>query len=194
MGATLSLKKSAGTNGHLNGNSGFQSLDSLPDEQLVEMYRTGDQKAFDALIRRYERPIYNLAYRLARNHDDAQEIVGEAYLRICLNLHLIQHAVTLRAWMNRIVANIYINMRRRLKRTRAESLEALEEKAGDAVFRSVDALPEQPEAHAEASERKSIVDQAIRALPEYQRPIVAQFYQEGRSYEEIADTMHIPTW
>src|SRR5437867_4821467 len=110
----------------------LQSLDSMSDEQLVDMYRTGDQKAFDALIRRYERPIYNLAYRLARNHDDAQEIVGEAYLRICLNLHLIQHAVTLRAWMNRIVANIYINMRRRVKRTRAESLDALEEKAGDA--------------------------------------------------------------
>lgn len=195
MGAAICQKQFDGlsSKASTSGQSVPDHMEGLSDEKLIALYREGNQKAFDALIKRYERPIYNFAYRLSHNHDDAQEIVGEAYLRICLNLHLIQHAVTLRAWINRIVANIYINMRRRVKRTRAESLDALEEKAGDAVFRSVDALPESPEIHAEMSERKRIVDQAIRALPEYQRPIVSLFYQEGRSYEEIADFMHIPT-
>lgn len=195
MGASICKKLFDSSTKHTSTSTqtGLEHMGSLSDEQLIGLYREGNQKAFDVLIKRYERPIYNFAYRLSRNHDDAQEIVGEAYLRICLNVHLIQHAVTLRAWINRIVANIYINMRRKVKRTRAESLDALEEKAGDAVFRSVDAMPESPETHAEVSERRRIVDQAIRSLPDYQRPIVSLFYQEGRSYEEIADVMQIPT-
>src|SRR5258708_9112245 len=108
-------------------------LDSMPDEQLIARYRDGDQRACEALIRRHERSIYNFAYRLSRNHEDAQEIVGETHLRICLNLHLVQHPVPIPAWINRIVANIYINMRRHLMRNPTVSLEALEEKAGDAV-------------------------------------------------------------
>src|SRR2546421_3875096 len=78
---------------------------ALQDERLIAMSCMGDERAFDTLIGRYERPIYRLAYRLSGNHDDAQEIAAETFLRICRNLSGIRSAITLRAWINRIVAN-----------------------------------------------------------------------------------------
>jgi len=177
----------------LDSNQAVEALESMSDEQLIELYRRGDRRACEALIQRHDRSIYNLAYRLSRNHEDAQEIVGETHLRICLNLHLVQHAVTIPAWINRIVANIYINMRRHLKRNPTVSLDALEEKAGDAVCYTAGAVGGSPERYAEAAERKALLKRAISMLPASQRPVVALFHQEGRSYEEIADSLNIPT-
>jgi len=170
-----------------------ESLECLDDERLINLFRCGDKRAFDVLIRRYERQIYNLAYRLSKNYDDAHEIASEALLRICYNVKSVQHAITLPAWINRIVANVYINMRRHAKRHPAASLEGLQEKAGDAVFRSVSPTQLSPQEQAEASERNQILNKAIAALPPSQRPLVTLFHREGRTYEEIATTLRIPT-
>jgi RNA polymerase sigma-70 factor (ECF subfamily) len=169
------------------------ALTSLTDEQLIEMYRLGDRKAFDTLIHRYERQIYNLAYRMSRNYDDAQEITSEAFLRICQNLPSVEHAITLPAWINRIVVNVYINMHRHARRRPATSLEGLQEKAGDAVFLTDGSENGSLQKHAEATERAEILKRAIAALPPSHRPLVTLFHSEGRTYEEIARAMRIPT-
>ena len=169
------------------------ALGALTDERLIELYRAGDKKAFDALIHRYERQIYNLAYRMSKNYDDAQEIASEAFVRICLNLPSVEHAITLPAWINRIVVNVYINMHRHARRHPATSLEGLQEKAGDAVFLMDKSENGSLQKHAEATERAEILKKAIEALPPSHRPLVTLFHTEGRTYEEIARTLRIPT-
>lgn len=169
-----------------------ETLESMSDEKLIEKCREGDRAAFDALIRRYERPIYHLAYRLAGNYDDAHEIAAETFLRIYRAIGTFQCAITLPAWINRIVANVFFDMRRRAHRHPAVSLEALVEKAGDAVFSAEDSTRISPQSQAEDNERKTILNNAINALPDYQRTMVTLFHTEGRTYEEIADIMRIP--
>lgn len=169
-----------------------ESVDSLNDEKLIDRCREGDRNAFDVLIRRYERPIYHLAYRLAGNYDDAHEIAAETFLRIYRAIGTFQCAITLPAWINRIVANVFFDMRRRAHRHPAVSLEGLMEKAGDAVLPCDDVHTVSPQAQVEENERKHILDDAISALPDYQRMMVTLFHNEGRSYEEIADIMRIP--
>jgi len=174
---------------HLN----TEPLDRLSDEKLIEKCRVGDRAAFDALIKRYERPIYHLAYRFAGNYDDAHDIAAETFLRIYRAIGSFQCAVTLPAWINRIVANVFYDIRRHAHRHPAVSLDAMVEKTGDAHLAAIETNhAELPESRAEENERRAILSEAIRELPDYQRDMVTLFHSDGRTYEEIADIMRVP--
>jgi RNA polymerase sigma-70 factor (ECF subfamily) len=167
-------------------------LQSLSDEELVEKCRQSDPTAFDVLIRRYERSIYRMALRLTGNYDDAHDIAAEAFLRIYRAFDTFQAAITLPAWVKRIVTNVYHDRRRYVRRRPAVSLDVLIEKTGDALGVEESTSPASPYAQVEANECKNILNQAIKALPEYQRRIIMLFHREDCSYEEIADEMGIP--
>ncbi len=169
-----------------------EHFESLSDEKLIDKCRQGDSAAFDALIKRYERPIYHLAYRLSGNYDDAHDIAAETFLRIYRAIGTFQCAITLPAWINRIVANVFYDTRRHAHRHPSVSLDALVEKTGDSLMNSDSSPISSPESHAEENERKQILGDAINALPDYQRTMVTLFHSEGRTYEEIADIMAIP--
>ena len=168
------------------------NLESLSDAEIVRKCAAGDRPAFDVLIRRYERPIYHLAYRLAGNHDDAHDIAAEAFLRIFRSIGTFRCAITLPAWVNRIVANVFYDMKRRQQRHPASSLDALAEKTGGKLLVAEESGRTSPQKHAEESERSRILSDAISNLPDYQRTMVTLFHSEGRSYEEIASMMSIP--
>jgi RNA polymerase sigma-70 factor (ECF subfamily) len=168
------------------------SLENMTDEQLVRECTAGNRKAFDVLLHRYERPIYHLAYRLAGNHDDAHDIAAEAALRIFRSIGTFRCAITLPAWINRIVANVFYDMRRRQQRHPASSLDALAEKTGGKLLAAEDNSRTSPHVHAEENEKTRILSEAIAALPDYQRTMVTLFHSEGRTYEEIASMMDIP--
>lgn len=165
---------------------------SLTDEQLINRCRLGEKAAFDALIGRYERPIFHLAYRLAGNYDDAHDIAAETFLRIYRSIGTFQCAITLPAWINRIVANVFFDTRRHAHRHPSVSLDALVEKAGDAMLQAAPDTHDSPQVHVEDQERRAILAQAVSTLPDYQRMMVTLFHSEGRTYEEIADIMSIP--
>lgn len=167
-------------------------LDSLSDELLIERCRQNDRKAFDVFIKRYERLIFSLAYRLAGNYEDAHDIAAESFLRIFRSIGRFQHVITLRAWIKRIVVNVAYDSRRKAKRTNAVSLEGLVEKSGDGVLNDKGHPQQSPHEVAETNERKRILRKAITQLPEHQRQMVTLFHWEGRSYEEIASMLDIP--
>lgn len=172
-----------------------EQLESLSDEKLIDKCRKGDRAAFDALLKRYERPIYHLAYRLAGNYDDAHDIAAETFIRVYRAIGSFQCAITLPAWINRIVANVFYDTRRHAHRHPSVSLDALIEKSGDTFMNTVNADAKSigaPEALAEANERKRILGAAIESLPDYQRTMVTLFHSDECTYEEIADIMAIP--
>jgi len=170
----------------------IEQLESLSDEKLIDKCRQNDRAAFDVLIKRYERPIYHLAYRLAGNYDDAHDIAAETFLRIYRAIGTFQCAITLPAWINRIVANVFYDTRRHAHRHPSVSLDAMVEKTGDTVFAEESKSVASPHSQAEENERKTILNDAISSLPDYQRMMVTLFHSEGRTYEEIADIMRIP--
>jgi RNA polymerase sigma-70 factor (ECF subfamily) len=180
------------TRAHIDNFSYGENLENLSDEKLIDKCRTGSREAFDVLIKRYERPIYHLAYRLSGNYDDAHDIAAETFLRIYRAIGTFQCAITLPAWINRIVANVFYDTRRHAYRHPAVSLDALVEKTGDSLLANEKNTARSPHAEAEENEKKSILARAIQSLPDYQRMMVTLFHSEGRTYEEIADIMKIP--
>jgi RNA polymerase sigma-70 factor (ECF subfamily) len=169
-----------------------EQMEQLSDAELIERCQANDKGAFNVLIKRYERPIYHLAYRLAGNYDDAHDIAAETFLRIYRAIGTFQCAITLPAWINRIVANVFYDTRRHAHRHPAVSLDALVEKTGDSLLAGENTTSPSPERNAEENETRDILVKAINELPDYQRMMVTLFHNEGRTYEEIAEIMSIP--
>jgi RNA polymerase sigma-70 factor (ECF subfamily) len=162
------------------------------DEQLIARYRSGDSEALNLLILRHRGRIYNLAYRLAGNREDAEDITSETFLRLCLRMHSIQNALSLTAWINRVVANVYIDMFRRSRRFPAISLDALPERAESFVLQATCYSQYAPELKVEAAEFKVVYEKAVAALPRSLRPVLVLYHDSGWSYEEIAEALQIP--
>lgn len=170
----------------------FRSYDRMNDAELVAWCQKGDNGAMDALIARFKRPIYALAYRLAGNYDDASDVAAAAILRVCQNINKCKSAVTLPAWVNRIVVNTFYDMCRSAKKSQAVSLEALTENTDASSLPFIDSKEKSPLTVVSEQEQRDILHKALAKLPGLHAEILSQFYLEERSYEEISEMTHVP--
>jgi RNA polymerase sigma-70 factor (ECF subfamily) len=167
-------------------------LAALSDEKLIDRCRHNDRAAFDALIKRYDRAIYHLAYRLAGNYDDAHDVAAETFVRIYRRIGAFQDAVALPAWINRIVVNVFNDTCRYARCRPAVSLNAMLAETGDTFYAEESPTTLSPQSQLEENERRTILNAAIDALPQVQCRMMRLFHHENHSYEEIADLMRIP--
>src|SRR5579872_6642947 len=82
---------------------------STEDMRLLQACRQGDATAWNTLIRRYEPHVRAFAYALARNHDDAADITGQALVRLYESIHSFRMDAQFTSWLFCIVRNIYID-------------------------------------------------------------------------------------
>lgn len=161
------------------------------ESRLIEAARSGDLEAFNALIRRYQDRLYNMAYRIMGDHDSAADAVQEALIAAFRGIRSFRGG-SFQAWLARIVTNAcYDELRRRRRRPQA-SLEALfvVEQGPEAEW----TLPpvEGPESYVENRELAELLHQALQSLPEDQRVVLVLADVEGYSYEEIAEILRVP--
>jgi RNA polymerase sigma-70 factor (ECF subfamily) len=136
--------------------------------------------SWEDVARRYGRFLYNVAYRLAGNDDDANDLAQEALLRVRKGLESYQPG-SMEAWLSRIVTNVFLDEVRRRKRRPVEALPADPDRL----------LP--PSAAADAIDRLSDeVQTALRSLPEDFRAAVVLCDVVGLSYEEISEALDVP--
>jgi RNA polymerase sigma-70 factor (ECF subfamily) len=82
-----------------------------PDDQtLVERFRGGDRAAFDALVRRYQRPIYWLARRYVGNDADAKDVAQRALVQAFVKVEKLRESGSFRTWVYRVAANLALNL------------------------------------------------------------------------------------
>ncbi|HEY3240125.1 MAG TPA: sigma-70 family RNA polymerase sigma factor [Acidimicrobiia bacterium] len=137
--------------------------------------------SWEEVARRYGRFLYNVAYRLAGNDDDANDLAQEALLRVRKGLESYQPG-SMEAWLSRIVTNVFLDEVRRRKR------------------RPVEALPDDPDrllppsaaADAATDKLSDEVQAALRTLPEDFRAAVVLCDVVGLSYEEIGEALDVP--
>jgi len=152
-----------------------------------------DPAEFERQAMPYLGSLYNTAYRLARNAQDAEDLVQETYLRAYRSFDRFTPGTNLKAWLFRILKNAFINeYRKRKVAPREEDFSALE----DAFESRIDseragAIPN-PEEEALAASIDEDVQRALDELaPEYRMAIVLADL-EGFSYKEIAEILEIP--
>jgi RNA polymerase sigma-70 factor, ECF subfamily len=163
----------------------------IDEHKLIAKCKEGDRNAFDTLIRRYEKRVYNLAYRLSGHYDEANDISVDAFLRVFQALKLFRGEANFSTWLFRIVTNVYLDRRKRMRNKQHLSLEeyiALEE---NSVARQIEDPDPQPADLAETRERNDAVRLAISTLPDYQRAMIVLYHTEGLSYEEISEVLDL---
>lgn len=157
----------------------------LNEEQIwLEQARRGDQTAFGKLIEAYQRPVYNLAYRMLNNSGEAEEAAQEAFIRAYTRLHTYNPDLKFSTWMLSITSNYCID----LIRKRRALLLSIDEPLPPHPALMSDGQ-KGPEAQMEMSEQQDMVQSLLQELPEDYRQTVVLRYWHEMSYEEIAEMM-----
>ncbi len=164
----------------------------LSDELLIERFKEGDENAFDMLVRRYEQKVYQYAYRLTLNPDDAADVAAETFLRMYNSLKRFRGEAQLSTWLYRVVSNVFYDFRKREQRHQHLTLDIESEEDEEAMERPIPDERIDLEAHVLEQERQRVLREAIEKLPDYQRMVVVLFHIEERPYEEIAQMTGLP--
>jgi RNA polymerase sigma-70 factor, ECF subfamily len=170
-------------------------LSNLPDADIVALAQQGRDAAFRELVRRYERPVFSLVFRMVRDRELAEDLSQDTFVKVLTHIDRYRPEFKFSSWLFKIANNVAIDhLRRRQLDTvsmdgspNAATAEAIERSSFD-----VAAQGESPLDELEARELGDSIERAITALrPEYRACIMLR-HVEGRSYEEIATTLDLP--
>lgn len=165
---------------------------SSEERSLIERCKRGDLGAFNDLVRRYEKQVYNFAYRLTNNYDDANDVAQEAFLRAFNAIGSFRGDASFSTWLFRITTNVFLDDRKKARAHPQTSLDEYMELDESSVARQVEDTSPGPQALTEEAERTQILGDAITSLPDYQRAMVVLYHTQQKSYEEIAEMMDLP--
>lgn len=159
------------------------------DEELVARSKAGDTESFNQLIKRWERPIFALAYRTLGREEDARDVTQETFLRAFRALGGFKGDAKFSSWLYRIALNLCHDWMRRDRRTPVvgmpEGVEVEQLRAARQPAESVEDL-------AARAELSRVVAKAMERLPAEQRQAIILKEYHGLTFQEIADLMKCP--
>ena len=167
----------------------------LTDQEVVLRARSGQETAYRELIRRYERPVFALLFRMVRDRELAEDLSQETFVKALNAIDSYRPEFKFSSWIFKIANNAAIDhLRRRELDTlsldgspHAETPEAMQ-----ATALQIGARQETPLDTVEAKELGTAIEAAIGSLrPEYRSCILLR-HVEGRAYEEIAEILNLP--
>lgn len=161
------------------------------DVVLIARSKQGDREAFNSLVDRYSSQVYNFAYRMTSNREDAEDIYQEAFIHAFRGIHSFRSDSAFSTWLFRIVRNVYLDEVKRRRSRPSVSLEESIETEDGSIARDVEDDGPLPDEIIQTNERRRIVRRAISQLPSRQREILVLYDLHGFKYEEIADILEI---
>jgi RNA polymerase sigma-70 factor (ECF subfamily) len=144
------------------------------DRALVLACQRGERDAFDRLVERYQRDVYRLCYRYVNNHEDANDLAQEAFLKAYRAIPKFRGESAFSTWLYRIAVNTCLNFRSARRRETQELSESLADGAPAASER------------LEQEERSERVRRAVTRLPEKQRATLILKVYHDLTHEEVA--------
>ena len=161
------------------------------DQQLVERVQSGDKRAFDLLVLKYQHKIIAVVHRYVRDSADVQDVVQEAFIKAYRALENFRGESAFYTWMYRIAVNTaknhLISRGRRPPATDVD-IDDAEHFSGNDYLQDKDT----PEDSLLCDQLQQAVEKSIEQLPEDLRTAITLREMEGLSYEEIADIMDCP--
>ena len=155
------------------------------DADLIAMTLDGDIDAFGEIVRRYQDAVYATALHRTGNFADAQDVAQEAFLAAYQGLAKLREPARLAAWLRTVTLYTHNHWMRKRPEILHASEDAMERVAGD--------LSNQPDTIVEQRELKELVLEAVAALPNHVGEVVALYYIDGLSYQDIASYLSLPT-
>ena len=162
----------------------------VPDDVLVRRVQAGDSEAFEELVRRYERKVYNITYRLMGNEQDASEALQDAFLRAYRFIGKFQFKSSFFTWLYRIATNVSLSKLRKREKVDIVSIDQPVNEAGDLAFEIPD-VKYGPEKLMQQRELRAAIQKAVDELADDYREVVVLRDLEGLSNEEVSNVLHL---
>jgi RNA polymerase sigma-70 factor (ECF subfamily) len=170
----------------------IQTRESEPVSEeltLVRAAKAGDIRAFEELVKRYDRNVFRIAQHITQNREDAEDVVQEAFLKAYGNLAQFQEQSKFYTWLVRIAVNEALMKLRRRRPERMVSLDQDIETEEDSMPREVADWSPNPEQQYNQAELKEILGKTIQGLPAGFRTVFVLRDVEGLSTEETAEAL-----
>ena len=162
------------------------------EKALVERARSGDIEAFEKLIEGCQKKVFNIAFRMIGNYDDANELAQEVFLKAFRSIKKFKGDSLFSTWIYKVTANVCLDEIRRRKNKRVFSLdEEVEYGDGDLKRQIPDNAPT-PDVEVEINEIKKVVNKSIQELPNDYKSIIILRDIQGLSYDEISKIFDCP--
>lgn len=159
-------------------------MDAMNQAATLGRARQGDDEAFAALVQQHSRRVFQLAFRMMRNEQDAEDVVQESFLRAYRQLGHFQARADFGTWLYRIVANCAVDLMRTRHHRMRPTFQAVDE-ATPAVH------GETPERLARSAETRRLVEAAMHELSELERAAFTLRHHEGRTIDEVCRTLNL---
>lgn len=148
------------------------------DLELINRVEAGDRDAFDDLVRKHQKPLYAMLYRMVNNHEDASDLLQKTFFKAFLGLKSFERRSSFKTWLYQIA----INLAKNVYRDRARFVQV---PIDDVVItknpRTLETLMK--------NESRLLLRKALAELPEKQRLTLLFRVQESKKFEEIAEIM-----
>ncbi len=152
--------------------------------ELIRRITGGEPELFEQLVLAHQKTVYNLALRMTRNPEDAQDCAQEAFLKAYRSLHLFRGESGFSSWLYRLTTNVCLDFLRKRSRREEVSLTYEDEDAQSAEIPIADERFS-PEAALEKKELRQALQEGLETLPPEFRQVLLLREVGGLSYEEI---------
>jgi len=161
------------------------------DEIIFKKAQKGDMEAFEALIKAYEKLIYNASYSMLANPQDAEDISQEVIIKVYNNLHGCKSPAAFKSWLFRIVNNTCIDEIRKRKGKTTLSLDYEPEDSNGRMENPALMDETTPESEFLRKDMNEKIQLAISQIPPDYRAVIVMRDINGMSYDEIMNTLVI---
>lgn len=165
-------------------------MDSSSEKDVLIYVRKaldGDSRAFEWIIRQYQQRIYFTILQMVMNHEDADDVMQETFIKAYTKLNTFDDTYPFYPWLYRIAVNTALNHQKKKARLRAISLDDLD---GNNHHADLAESPQQMY-NMEGNELVTKLREALERIPFEQRTVFMLRVNDGLSYQEISDTLEI---
>jgi RNA polymerase sigma-70 factor (ECF subfamily) len=163
----------------------------MTDTALIERYLQGDIQAFNTLVWRWEKPIFNFIVRAVRNEDSAKDICQTTFIRVFKQLKRLRDPDKFSPWIYRIALNLCRDEYKKMKNRPLYYLDDMnsDNETLNSVKQMADQTTKNPEELYQNQQVGTILKQALMQLPEEQRVVIIMKQYQELKFIEIADIL-----
>jgi len=158
---------------------------------LIKKAIEGDQKSYEALVKRYQRGLYNMVYQMVKNREETEDLVQETFIKAFKALESYNDHYAFSTWLYKIAYNNCIDSIRKRKLKTYPLDKPIRTNEGE-VKQEIKDDSASPEKEFLFAERSKQIQQSIDSLPPRYKRVIELRHRHEKSYEEIAEILKIP--
>lgn len=169
----------------------------MSDRELIEKFLQGNIEAFNTLVWRWQKIIFNFVWRDLGNREEAHDVTQQVFIRAHRHLHNLKDRERFATWLYQIAANLCRDVIKQRRRRQVLSLESMQENgsselATNAAFTLTPESEQHPDRIVSRSQLRDLLEKALQEIPEEQRVVVIMKEYQNLKFAEIAEILGAP--